>query len=237
MLTLRLEFSLDKCDVHPLLFSAEWTFVFPLKTAAAGAALSVLYEYLWRRMTTSLVWKLFSSVVFRAPLRSCINVHYCGLFGLSGYVLNMTWNCSHASVCLHAGKIRRAKLRRPACVPGASLMWRSSFATHAWTELFGMDWRIYPVFPLSFSASAKSCLPMYGPTILASSTTRSEWSSRGRICHSLRLSFCFSPSTQGQLPASCQVLFVSPARLCFILRILTSYALTVVLLHTCPKIK
>ena len=57
---------------------------------------------------------------------------------------------------------------------------------------------------------------------------------KGRICHSLRLSF-FSPSMQGQLPACCKILFVSSARLCFILRILTSYALTVVLLHTCPK--
>ena len=76
---------------------------------------------------------------------------------------------------------------------------------------------------------------MNGPTILASSTMRPKWFSRGRICHSLRLSFCFSPSTQGQLPASCQILFVSPARLCFILRILTSHALTVVLLHTCTK--
>ena len=57
---------------------------------------------------------------------------------------------------------------------------------------------------------------------LASSMTRSEWFSRGRICHSLCLSFCFSPSTQGQLPASYQMLYVSPARLCFILRILTS---------------
>ena len=46
---------------------------------------------------------------------------------------------------------------------------------------------------------------MNGPTILASSTMSSEWISRGRICHSLRLSFCFSPSTQGQLPASCQI--------------------------------
>ena len=117
-----------------------------------------------------------------------------------------------------------------------------------------VDWRIY-LFPLYFSAFAKSCSPMLccqaarrttffqgigehmnGPTILASSTMRPKWFSRGRICHSLRFSFCFSPSTQGQLPASCQILFVSPARLCFILRILTSHALTVVLLHTClPK--
>ena len=115
-----------------------------------------------------------------------------------------------------------------------------------------VDWRI----PLYFSACAKSCSPMSccqaarrttffqgigehmsGPTIVASSTMRPKWFSRGRICHSLRLSFCFSPSTQGQLPACCKILFVSPARLCFILRILTSHALTVVLLHTCPKKK
>ena len=29
-------------------------------------------------------------VVIRAPLRSCINMHYYGLFGFCGYVLNMT---------------------------------------------------------------------------------------------------------------------------------------------------
>ena len=116
-------------------------------------------------------------------------------------------------------------------------------------------WRIY-LFPLYFSAFAKSCSPMSccqaarrttffqaigehmnGPTILASSTMRSKWFSRGRICHNLRLSFSFSPSTQGQLPASCQILFVLPARLCFILRILTSHALIVVLLHTCTRKK
>ena len=40
--------------------------------------------------------------------------------------------------------------------------------------------------------------------------------SRGRICHSFRLSFCFfSPSTQGQLPASCQILFVSTCEIVF----------------------
>ena len=45
---------------------------------------------------------------------------------------------------------------------------------------------------------------------------------------------CFLPQSR----ASCQHLvkkFVSHQRDCFILRILTSYALTVVLLHTCPK--
>ena len=76
---------------------------------------------------------------------------------------------------------------------------------------------------------------MNGLTVLASSTMRSKWFYRGRICRSLRLSF-FPPSTQGQLPACCKILFVSQ-RDCVILRILTSYALTVVLVHACQKKK
>ena len=38
---------------------------------------------------------------------------------------------------------------------------------------------------------------------------RSEWISRGPICHSLRPSFHFSPSTQGQLPTSCNLICVT----------------------------
>ena len=47
----------------------------------------------------------------------------------------------------------------------------------------------------------------------------------------------FLPSTQGQLPACCPFLFVSPARSCVILRFPTSYAPTVVLSHACPTNK
>ena len=46
-------------------------------------------------------------VVFHAPLRSCINMHYYGLFGFRGYVLNKIRNCSHASV--YAEEVRRPK--------------------------------------------------------------------------------------------------------------------------------
>ena len=75
---------------------------------------------------------------------------------------------------------------------------------------------------------------MNGLTVLASSTMRPKWVFQ-RLNVSLPPPFLlFFSLDEGQLPACCQILFASPARLCFILRFLMSYALTVVLLHTCP---
>ena len=68
---------------------------------------------------------------------------------------------------------------------------------------------------------------MNEPTALAPSTLRSRFVSESRMCHTLRPSFFFFLSRRARCPFIVNF-SVSPARLCFNLRIPTPYALTVV---------